>query len=211
MQRRIKRNYRQEKSPVKALSFSKKVRHALTDNQNFRAIDAILQEYFAAVDRLEVAYHLAINGDRNLIRERDKLWQEIILMLDGIAAALEAACVHNPDALFTTGFDISQERRSPNRTRSPLTAPEDFSVANTDQRGGAIGSSSDVPGAYNHEIHITDKDPSIEENWKHKEVFPDPERMVMNNLNQGNTFFRTRAHGPDGAGPWSAIVSIYVT
>jgi len=42
MQRRIKRNYRQEKSPVKALFFSNKVKHALTDSQNFRAIDAIL-------------------------------------------------------------------------------------------------------------------------------------------------------------------------
>jgi hypothetical protein len=216
MQRRIKRNYRHEKSPAKALFFCNKVRHALTDNQNFTgpiwgANDAIRQEFFEAVDRLDVAFHTAINGDRNWIRDRDKLWQEIIIMLDGIASALEAACVRNPDALYTTGFDISQERRSPNRTRLPLTAPEDLSITNLDLRGGAVGSTSYIQGAYNFEIHITDKDPSVEGNWWHKDIFPDPRHMEMLNLNEGNTFFRTRAHGPDGSGPWSGIVSIYIT
>jgi hypothetical protein len=216
MQRRIKRDYRQRSSPAKFLSFCTKVKHCLTDNPNYPeslwgANPSLRQQYFDKVDSLDVSFHLAINGDRLMILERDKLIQETILMLDEITALLESASVRNPDALFSTGFSVTQERRSPNRVRLPLQVPTDFGVVNSGEHGMAKGSASKAPGAYNHEIHINRKDPSVEEDWFHKAIFPDAEDMVMVNLDPGNTFFRMRHHGPDGPGPWSAIVSTLIT
>jgi hypothetical protein len=214
-QRRIKRNYRQRNSPAKFLTFCKKVKLSLTDNLNFAdstwgGNTALRQQYFEKVDDLEVASHLASNGDRLLIRDRDKLIQEIIKMLDQIASLLEAAAVLNPDALFSTGFSVTHERRSPNRTRLTLTVPTDFTVENLGEGGKVAASASTMPGAFNQEIQVNRNNPSVEQDWLHKAMFPGVE-MIMENLEQGNTFFRMRHHGPDGAGPWSAIVSTLVT
>ncbi|UFS71252.1 hypothetical protein LPW11_03435 [Geomonas sp. RF6] len=214
-QRRIKREYRRS-SPAKFLSFCQKVRHSLTDNVNYpeslwSASAGLLQRYFEKVDQFEAAYHLAINGDRNLIRERDKLAEEVVTMLDEIAALLEAASVRNPDALFTTGFSVIQERRAFNRVKLPLVAPSDFTVVNSGERGKAVASASQIAGAYNHEVHINRKDPSAEDEWFHKAIFPDATSMVMENMEAGNAFFRMRHHGPDGPGPWSAIVSTTIS
>ncbi|HBG03965.1 MAG: hypothetical protein A2075_14365 [Geobacteraceae bacterium GWC2_58_44] len=214
-QRRIKREYRQRSSPAKFLTFCKKVKLSLTDNPNYPdltwgANTTLRQKYFEKVDGLEVSCHLASNGDRLLIRERDKLIQEIILTLDEIASFLEAASIRNPDALFSTGFSVTQERRSSHRIRLALTAPTDFTVVNSGERGKAVGSASSMPGAYNQEIHINKRDPSVEEDWFHKAIFADVD-MKMENLEPGNTFFRMRHHGPDGPGPWSAIVSTMLT
>jgi len=203
MQRRVKRDYRQQNSPTKFLAFCKKVKHGLTDNENYPestwgGYASLRQQYFEKVDSLDVSYRLASNGDRLLIRERDKLVQEIIVMLDEIASLLETVSTRNPEALFSTGFSVTQERRSPNRTRLPLVASTDFTVVNSGDRGKAVATASAIPGAYNQEIHINRNDPSAENNWYHKAIFPETENMIMENLDPGNTFFRMRHHGPDG-------------
>ncbi|HBA88661.1 MAG TPA: hypothetical protein DCZ75_11965 [Geobacter sp.] len=215
MLRRIKRDYR-KLAPGKFFSFNQNVKHCLIGNPNFPeavwgAHLAVLQQYFEKMDRHFLVFRLAANGDRLQIRERDKLTEEIVVLLDEIASVLEALSVRNPDALFTTGFSVTQERRSHNRTKLPLTAPPDFSVVNTGERGKAIGSATTMPGVFNSEIHINRKDPSVEEDWFHKLIDPDASNMVMENLEAGNTFFRMRFHGPDGHGPWSAITSVTIT
>jgi hypothetical protein len=214
--KRIKRDYRHQRSPGRFLSFNKKVKLCLTDNPNYPdsiwgANATLLLKYFGEVDSLEVSCHMAGNGDRLLIRQRDRLMEEIILTLDEIASFLEAASTRNPDALLSTGFSISQERRSPSRTRLPLMASSDFAVVNTVDQGKAVGSASSIPGAFNLEIQLNKRDPSMEADWSHKEMYPDPSNMLMENLDPGNTFFRARPHGPNGAGPWSGIVSTLIT
>ena len=216
MRRRIKRTYRQQKSPAKALSFCKRVKQALTDNPHipdsfWGGHSGIKQRYFEAVDRYEVAYHLAINGDRLLIRERDKLMAEIILMLDEIASQVEAGSVRNPEALFTSGFHLTKERTSSSKMREPLVAPSDFTITNAAQRGKATGRARAIRGAINQEIQINKKDPSLEEEWLHKGVHPNAAEMEMENLDSGNIFFRVRYHGPDGPGPWSVILNTTIT
>jgi hypothetical protein len=214
-QQKVKRDYR-NLSPGKALVFFGKVKRSLTDNENFPdstwgANTTTRQVLFDAIDRYVVGHHSASNGDRLQIAARDKIQEEIIVMLDEVASHLEAVSVRNPDALLSSGFNVVQERRSTSRTRLPLAASTDFSVTNAGPLGCAIGFSSDIPGAYNHEIHINYKDPSLEQDWSHKDIFPDPSEMIMNGLNSGNVFFRARPHGPNGPGPWSATVTLFIT
>jgi hypothetical protein len=212
MQRRIKRDFRQTSSPGKFLAFCKKVQHGLTETSNLPDSTVPLrQQYLEKLERLDTSYHQALDGSRSLIREREKLSQEIIVLLDQIASVLEAAFILDPDALLTTGFTVTQERRSPNRVRLPLTAPPDFNVANSSERGRALATASTFPGALLHEIHINLKDPSVEDDWFHKAIFPDSRNMAIENLATGNTFFRMRHQGQEGPGPWSGIVSTTIT
>lgn len=213
MRHRILRDFRQMlRLPAKFLAFSKKVKHALTDNPNCpESAASLLKEYFEKVDSLESTYHLALDGGHTAIRQRDRLSEEIAVLLDQIASALESAHILNPDALLTTGFSVTQERRSPNRVKLSLQAPPDFKVDNIGERGRAIATASTFTGAFNHEIHINQKDPAVEDDWYHKGIFPDAKSMAMENLPTGNTFFRMRHHGQEGPGPWSAVVSTTIT
>lgn len=213
MPKRIKRDYRRF-APAKFFSFCQKVRRCLTDNSNYPdpVFGSVRQQLFEKVDAFVVSYGLASNGDRILIRDRDKLIQEIIAILDEVASLLDAASVRNPDALLTTGFTITQERRAHSRTpKLPLTSPPDFTVVNAGESRRAVGSATAMPGVLNNEIQLNRKDPSVEEDWFHKAVFPDSRNMVMDNLEPGNTFFRMRHHGQDGPGPWSAIMSATIS
>lgn len=208
----IKRDFRQPGSPAKFLAFVKKVQHGLTGNPNLPAsVLDLLQQYLEKAALLDTIHHQALDGSRSMIREREKLSEEIVLLLDQMASILEAAFILNPDALLTTGFTITQERRSTNRVKLPLVAPTDFNVVNSAERGRALATASTYPGALVHEIYINLKDPSVEADWFHKAIFPDSQDMVMESLAAGNIFFRMRHQGQDGAGPWSGIVSTTIT
>lgn len=215
MQQRIKRDYRRM-SPSKFLAFVLTVKRSLTNNPHYPdtfwgANLALLQLLFEKTGGLEEAYRAASNGDRLMIHGRDKLMEEIVAILDEIASLLEAASVRNPDALSTTGFITSQERKTRSKTKLPLTSSNDFTVTNLGEPGKAMGSASTVPGAFNHEIHINRGDPSREADWFHNSMFPIASAMLMENLEPGNTFFRMRHHGADGPGPWSPITSVTIT
>jgi hypothetical protein len=215
MQRRmIRRNFRQMRSPGKFFAFCKKVQHGLTETKNLLpdALNPLKQQFFEKVNLLDTTYHLSLDGGHSVIREREKLTQDLIVLLDQIASILDATFILNPDALLTTGFTVAQERRSVVRTKSPqLAAPHDFNILNDGAQGRALGTGSTFPSALLHEIHINVKDPSVEGDWFHKGIFADSLNMVMENLAPGNTFFRMRHQGQEGAGPWSAVVSTTIT
>jgi len=212
--RMIKRDFRQMRSPAKFLAFIRKVKHGLADTPDLPdPVAALRQQYYERVDSFEAIYHLALDGGHSVIREREKLSQEIVVLLDQMASALDATFLLNPDALLTTGFTVTQERRSTRREKTPLplTAPLDFNVANAGERGRALASATPLPGALLHEVHINQKDPSVEDDWFHKALFADSRNMIMESLAAGNTFFRMRHHGLDGPGPWSGVVSTTIS
>lgn len=209
--KRIKRDFRQIKSPSRFLAFCKRVKHGIIDSQSVP--ETLRQLFFEKVDKLDTAFHLALDGGRSLIRDREKLSEEIVLILEQIASVLEAAHILNPDALLTTGFTVTQERRSASRVKVPLIAPLEFNVTNSGERGKALATASTFPGAFHIEIHVNRRDPSIEADWFHKGLVPHghAHNMIMENLEAGITYFRIRYQGHDGPGPWSAVVSTTIT
>ena len=126
--KRINHDYRAAaKIPGKFLTFTQKVRRSLTVNPNYTEAVwgpywATLQRFFQEQDQLETIYQQASNGDRIYIRERDKLIEAMVLTLDEMASFLEAVSTRNPDALFTTGFTVCQERRSTSPTMPIMIA-----------------------------------------------------------------------------------------
>lgn len=217
MEKRIVHDYRQMMgSPTKFLTFNQNVKRCLSDSNRFPEAVwgsnlSLLQKYLVQVDQLEVSYHLASDAGKSLIRERENLSGEILKSLDMIAPIVESMSRENPDLLLYSGFTLSQERRKLNREKLPLAAAADFSVVNLVDSGKVLASASPMPGAYNGEIHVNGKDPSVEQDWSHKAIYADPAKMVIEGLDPGNIFFRMRYHGPDGPGPWSSVVTITVT
>lgn len=213
--RRIKRDYRQY-APTRLEAMGQKVKRGLTNNTRFpqafwQAYDPLRRELFDCIDRYAAIYHIATDGAKSTIRERDRIGEELVGLLDEMASALETGATRDPEALYSTGFNISEERRSAPREKPRLVQPVDFMVLNSAEPNKAVGTASSMVGAVIQEIHINRGDPSIETDWLHKINCHDPNNMVMEGLQPGNTFFRMRYFGLEGAGPWSAIVSVTIT
>ena len=135
-QRRISRGYR-SLPPARFHAFNQRVCKGLTGNplipeSTWGANPGLISAYFAASEKHDAVYHEAIFGSILVIAQRVALQAELILLLDEIAADLEAAAVRNPNMLLSTGFDLSKERRSSIRTKPALHAAE---VSSGEQTG----------------------------------------------------------------------------
>lgn len=215
VKRRIRRDYRQF-APTKLEAFGQKVKRGLTNNTRFpqsfwQAYDPLRRELIDCIDRYSATYHVATDGAKSTIRERDKIGEELLALLDEMASALESAAARDSEALYSTGFNISEERRSAPREKPRLVQPVDFMVVNAPEPAKAVGTASSMVGAVIQEIHINRGDPSVEADWLHKLNCPDASNMIMEGLQPGNTFFRMRYFGGEGPGPWSPVVSVTIT
>jgi len=212
---RIKRDYRQF-APTKLEGLGQKVKHGLTTTNRFpesfwHAFDPLRRELFATIDLYSGAFRVAEDGAKSQIRERDRIGAILIALLDEMASALESGAARDSDALFSTGFSVCEERRSTPREKPRMVQPVDFKVVNAPDPSQAVASASAMPGAVLQEIHINRGNPSIEEDWFHKANCCDAGSMILEGLQPGNTFFRMRYFGQDGAGPWSQVVSVTIT
>lgn len=213
--RRIKRDYRQY-APTKLEALGQRVKRGLTNNTRFsqafwQSYDSLRRELFDCIDRYAAIYHIATDGAKSSIRERDKIGDELVSLFDEMASALETGAARDPEALYSTGFNISEERRNTPREKPRLVQPVDFMVVNSAEPNKAVGTASGMIGAVLQEIHINRGDPSNEAHWLHKMNCHDPNSMIMEGLDPGNTFFRMRYFGLEGPGPWSAVVSVTIT
>ncbi len=124
--RRILRDYRFWKCS-KLHALSQKVRKSLTDNTNIPLSvwvnhPDLLAQFFAAADKLDIAYHESLLRSVVAIAARGAIEGEVIGYLDLIASLLEAAAAVNPDILLTSGFNLVKERRGRSRTKQPPAA-----------------------------------------------------------------------------------------
>jgi hypothetical protein len=126
--KRILRNYR-TMTPTRFHTFNQGVHKALTDNATipesiWAANPTLLPNYLAASEKHDGAYHEANYGHKLDISQREVLQAQITAYLDEIALVLEAAALHTPDILLTSGFDLAKERRSSSRGKAAVTASE---------------------------------------------------------------------------------------
>lgn len=142
MVRKIKRNYRHG-SPAKQLAFVRRVRHAIANGKY--ANEPWVQAFLACSDKYDLAYNIAFNGDRLLIAERDRIWEELVVTLDEMAARLEAESVRNPELLLSSGFDLTSAPNRSTRSRQRLSAP------------------ISTPGAVSQDVQMAEKHFSTEE------------------------------------------------
>jgi hypothetical protein len=127
-QRRISRGYR-SLPPARFHAFNQRVYKGLTGNPlipepTWGANPGLILAYLATSEKHDAVYHEATFGSILVIAQQVALQAELILLLDEIAADLEAAAVRNPDILLSSGFDLSKERRTSSRAKPALHVVE---------------------------------------------------------------------------------------
>jgi hypothetical protein len=133
--RRISRGYR-SLPPAKFHAFNQRVCKGLSGNplipaSTWGANPDLISVYLAASEKHDAVYHEASFGSILVIAQRVALEDELISLLDEIAADLEAAAVRNPDILLSSGFDLSKERRTSSRAKPALNVVEVSRVEHT--------------------------------------------------------------------------------
>lgn len=216
-ERQIKRDWHAIKKPEDGLVEARRIEHGITDNphlpeEGYGEHTTKPKEFSTQVNKLETACIAATDRAISAVTAAKNEWGRTSSMMDEIALHVEAVGLRDPEALTTSAFNLTKERKNFNKNKEVVLAPSvDFRVVNTGEVGKAIGMSSKIDGAFNNEMQATQLDPYKESSWIHKGIHVDPSQMVMENLDLGNTFFRMRAHGPNGPGPFSAIVSVLIT
>lgn len=163
----------------------------------------------AGITRFRGCYEAALNHDYAKIRERDAEEQVLIKLLDAIRSYLELEGVNNQEVFFDTGFEppVAPRNTASNVQQSSYA----LSVYHGPQSGTVLGKAPRVKHAGSYEIHVTEGDPLVEEEWYHKGVFLGSSGMLMNGFVLGRRYcFRHRPIFSSGPGAWSPVVSLIV-
>ncbi|GFO70048.1 hypothetical protein GMLC_36270 [Geomonas limicola] len=124
---RLLRNYR-SMMPGRFHDFNQRVASALVDTERipewvWAMNTTLLPRYLAASAKYDVLYHEALLRSTLSIAERDLLQAQVTLLLDEIAAYLEAAAVRNPEILIASGFTLAKELKGRTSTKVPASEP----------------------------------------------------------------------------------------
>ncbi|MBJ6724263.1 fibronectin type III domain-containing protein [Geomesophilobacter sediminis] len=197
------------------LKFSKQIRDSLKVHPAFQGDwhSAIsLEKLSKAIDEFETAKEAAQYRDLQKIGIREGFREKLIIALNQTAHFVQMVGFGDYTILSGTGFEIREGKRSAPRTYAPLASP-DYSVMQGDVLGMVIGTVKMAPGVSYYEVHITQGDPTVEENWVFAANFTrkNGSRMEHRGLNSAQKYsLRVRGVGDDGPGPWSDPKTILV-
>lgn len=178
---------------------------ALTDNSNFPTTDPTLATVQTALTAFEEALALPPGNARD---EQVAATRKVLTdLLERLARNLELVPGVTDAMLATTGFDM---RQAPTRTGAPVDAPGNLRAKATGTMGSVQLLCDPSDRAKSYEVQYT-LDPNNGP-WIDGGTFGNTRRIIISGLTRGKDhFFRVRAIGPDGPGPWSDPASIMVT
>jgi hypothetical protein len=114
---------------------------------------------------------------------------------------------HDPSIPQKLGVVMQQLGRKSGAATIALTATENFRLVYEGRK--IVARASAVKGARSYEIGICEGDPMIEGNWRHHATSGRVTRIELTDLTPGRLcYFRIRAVGSHGTGPWSNFVSM---
>jgi hypothetical protein len=95
------------------------------------------------------------------------------------------------------------------RSTATILAPGNLSVRHGSVHGVILANTSTVKRARSYLVEICEGDPSIESNWRFAATSAGCTKMEVTGLTPGTVYwFRVKAIGANGAGPWSSYVSL---
>ena len=168
-----------------------------------------LLQLHAGLDKFHDAYIAAINHDSLKIKERKAAKAEFARMLDIVAPYVDASAGDDISLLHRSGFDVRKPPSKSVTNHTTPAAPAGFSVHQGDKRGTLFASLNKQADAVCFELHITEGDPTVEENWRFLDVHVPPNMLQIDDHVPGKQIsLRSRGHNAQGKGAWSSPISI---
>ncbi|WP_135871742.1 fibronectin type III domain-containing protein [Geomonas terrae] len=165
-----------------------------------------MQELQEADEEHKAAFSAATDGAPEMAKRLKAARQKLDRKFNIFFTMLRHAAVEHPDLLEAFGVPPEKVRRS----NTPiLTSPGNVRVAHGKVAGEIVLRVEPVKGAKSYDISCCIGDPSIEANWRHCGVGTRASHLVAEGLTPGTVYwFRVRAIGTNGKGPWSQFVSL---
>lgn len=137
---RLLRNYRSMK-PGRFHDFNQLVASRLVDAERipewvWAMNSTLLPRYLAASAKYDALYHEALLRHTLSIAERELLQAQVTLLLDEIAAYLEAAAVRSPEILIASGFTLARDLKGRISAKIPVPEPDQPTTEGLDLGAG---------------------------------------------------------------------------
>lgn len=169
--------------------------------------NADLQRLGEAIDRTQKADDEAMCRDTQKIAFRDKMRDELLVILGRVLRHVELAANGDIGMLENSGFDLIDTAKK-GRFTGPLPAPI-VTLKHGPLSGTLIINAKRVPGAASYEFRITDSDPTVHSNFQPFGTFSHGSKITVPDRVPGQTYsVIARCIGSTGPGAWSAPFSI---
>ncbi|TSK06115.1 MAG: fibronectin type III domain-containing protein [Geobacter sp.] len=164
------------------------------------------EELKEVVEEHKAAFSAAADGDPEKLKQLKVVRQKLDRKFSVFFTMVRLAAVEHPNLLEAFGVLPTKVRRS---NTTFLTSPGNLRVTHGKVSGEIVLRVEPVKGAKSYDISCCIGDPSVEGNWKHCGVGTKASRLLVSGLIPGTLYwFRVRAIGPKGEGPWSQFVSL---
>lgn len=175
--------------------------------QAVMSIFPTLEELEESHEANQATYNATAGGDPAKLKEHEAVRQLLNQRYNFFLGAVKLAATVKPDLLEIFGLDIPKSKKS--SSISLLTSPLNPRIQHGQESGQMILKVEPVKYAKCYGISICEGDPSLEENWRHYGVGVKASKLEVAGLTPGKVYwFRVRAIGSHGPGPWSKYVSL---
>jgi len=204
-------------SAAETVALTRRVYTAMKSNDAIPKPDGTLaptlESLMDAGNALEESIDVTQAGNRTAsqLQLREERHADCKKKLTKIGHFAQLTLSEEPQLLAGCGFDMMKSRGG-GIIKSGLLAVTNFTVENLPHPGALVASMSPIKGALVGEIQITDKDPLVEANFQHYDVFPNLRDMVITGQAPcTRVSVRARIITRNEKSPWSSPVTIVVT
>lgn len=157
----------------------------------------------ALIERLQVAGDEALSHDTQKIRIHREIRKEYNKAIKNLASHLEILANGDVSKLQNLGFDLRQPPKKGARSQETLPTVE-FTARHGLLEGTILIHIKLLALAAYYELQIASADPTQEENWQLYDTYIQPTKILITDRTPGQRYwFRVRARGVNGYGPWS--------
>lgn len=183
------------------VDFAQTIKAALTGNPNVPNPTPPLAELTAAITLAQTKRDsvAALETQLATARAAEAAAQDaLVTVLDKEAAYCESLLGDNPAGMASTGFPTSSGPSAPQEVGQVTN----FSLTASDEDGALEGQWDPVPGAHSYEAQSC-ADPSQPNSWSYRGTVTASSFRYGNLVSGSRCWFRVRAIGSKGPGPWS--------
>lgn len=171
----------------------------LTGNLAFPGAAPFIALLTAARLKLVAAIAAAIDGGKAATFAKNEAEAELDEAITQTAGYVVSVAGHDEALILSAGFDV----RKPSAPIGNLPAPPNLRADLTDMPGEINADWDPVHGAHEFEFQRNDTDPAVEANWSTLGMTTKSKYLDQGLASGSIHWYRVRARGTAGDGPWS--------